>query len=262
VGGEDASGVAPVTAPAPTAVTLEPLFLALGSVALAAYARAPRGRAAPAWRKALFGLGLLLVVGAVNSPLETIAVNYLLVIHLLQNVMIADWAAPLLLLGLTPEMRVGLGRGFPRVLVAVTRPKVALPAWLVGWYGIHLALVYDYALRHTWALNVEHLLLLVLGLLFWWPVLSDEPHGLEPALAAAYLGAAFVGSAFLGLALTFSPTPFYDYYVEAPRLWGLSPAKDQNLGGVLMTGEQAIIFLVAIAYFVSRLVPQEETSRG
>ncbi|MDQ3891248.1 MAG: cytochrome c oxidase assembly protein [Actinomycetota bacterium] len=249
-----------MSAPAPTAVTLEPFFLALGSVALAAYARGARGRAAPWWRMALFGLGLLLVVGALNSPLETIAVDYLLLIHLLQNVMIADWAAPLLLLGLTAEMRVALARRFPRVLVALTRPKVALPAWLVGWYGIHLALVYDYALRHAWALNVEHLLLLVLGLLFWWPVLSDAPHALEPALAAGYLGAAFVGSVFLGLGLTFSPTPFYDYYVDAPRLWGLSSAEDQNLGGVLMSGEQAVIFLVAIAYFVSRLIPQEETS--
>ena len=38
-----------------------------------------------------------------------------------------------------------------------------------------------------------------------------------------YLGAAFVGSTFLGLGLTFAPTPFYDFYAEAPRLWGLSP---------------------------------------
>jgi cytochrome c oxidase assembly factor CtaG len=247
-----------VTAPEPTSVTLEPLFLALGAVAAVAYARAARGRDVPWWRSTLFGLGLLLAVGALNSPLETIAVHYLLLIHLLQNVMVADWAPPLLLLGLTPEMRTGLARLGGRALAAVTRPQVALPLWLVGWYGIHLALFYDYALRHAWALNLEHALLLGIGLVFWWPVLAGEPHGLAPPLAVGYLGVAFVGSAFLGLALTFSTSAFYDYYVAAPRLWGLSPEEDQNLGGVLMSAEQALIFLTAIGYFVARLIPEAE----
>jgi cytochrome c oxidase assembly factor CtaG len=247
-----------VTAPDPASFTLEPLFLALGAVAAGAYARAARGRRVPWWRTTLFALGLVLVVGALNSPLETVAVNYLLLVHLLQNVMIADWAPPLLLLGLTPEMRRALARRGGSRLAALTRPKVALPVWLVGWYGIHLALVYDYALRHAWALNLEHVLLLGIGLVFWWPVLAREPHDLEPALVVAYLGAAFVGSAFLGLALTFSTTPLYDFYAAAPRLWGLSPEEDQNLGGVLMSAEQAVIFLAAIAYFVAKLVPHDE----
>jgi cytochrome c oxidase assembly factor CtaG len=247
-----------VTAPDPSSVTLEPLFLALGALAATAYAGAARGRAIPRWRMTLFVLGLLLAVGALNSPLETIAVHYLLLIHLLQNVMIADWAPLLLLLGLTPEMRTALARHGGRALAALTRPKVALPVWLVGWYGIHLALVYDYALRHAWALNLEHLLFVAIGLVFWWPVLVGPRHGLPPALAVGYLGAAFVGSVFLGLALTFSTSPFYDYYVAAPRLWGLSPEEDQNLGGVLMSGEQAVVFLAAIGYFVSRLIPEEE----
>ena len=54
-----------------------------------------------------FFAGLLLVVVALNSPIETLAVHYLLLVHLLQNVMIADWAPPLLLLGLTPAMATG-----------------------------------------------------------------------------------------------------------------------------------------------------------
>ena len=247
-----------MSGPDPASFTLEPLFLALAAVAGWAYARAARAGGVPWWRAVLFGLGLLLVAGALNSPLETIATHYLLLVHLLQNVMIADWAPPLLLLGLTPAMRGALARRGESVLELLTRPKVALPLWLVGWYGIHLALLYDYALRHPWALNVEHLLLVAIGLLFWWPLLAREPDRLGPALAVGYLGAAFVGSAFLGLALTFSTTPFYDFYAEAPRLWGLSAEEDQNLGGVLMSAEQALVFLGAIAYFVTRLVPAEE----
>jgi cytochrome c oxidase assembly factor CtaG len=89
-------------------------------------------------------------------------------------------------------------------------------------------------------------------------VLAGEPHDVSVPVKIGYLGAAFVGSVFLGLGLTFSETPFYDFYAEAPRLWGLSPSQDQNFGGILMNAEQAAVFLAAILYFVLRLLPEEE----
>jgi cytochrome c oxidase assembly factor CtaG len=248
--------------PAPSSFSFEPLYLALAVVAAALYVRAAREERPPWWRLALFSLGLVLVVGALNSPLETIAVNYLLLFHLLQNVMIADWAPPLLILGLTPRMRAGIARRGGRPFALLTRPKVALPVWLVGWYGIHLALFYDFALEHVWTLNVEHALLIAIGFLFWWPVLADEPSDVGAPVKIGYLGAAFVGSVFLGLGLTFASTPFYDFYERAPRLWGISAEKDQNFGGILMNVEQAFVFLAAILYFVTRLIPEEERTRA
>ena len=246
-----------MSAPPASSFSFEPLFLALGAVASVVYWIAAR-RDPPGRRALLFALGLLLIVGALNSPLETIAVHYLLLIHLLQNVMIADWAPPLIVLGLTPAMRAAVARRGGPVFAWITRPKIALPVWLVAWYGIHLAIFYDFALRNPWALNVEHAVLIAVGLLFWWPVLAEEPHDVSVPVKIGYLGAAFVGSVFLGLGLTFSETPFYDFYAEAPRLWGLSPSQDQNFGGILMNAEQAAVFLAAILYFVVRLMPDEE----
>jgi cytochrome c oxidase assembly factor CtaG len=246
-----------VSAPPASSFSFEPLFLALTAVAAVLYWAAAR-RDPPGRRAFLFALGLLLIVGALNSPLETIAVNYLLLIHLLQNVMIADWAPPLILLGLTPAMRRAIARRGGPAFAWITRPKIALPAWLVAWYGIHLAVFYDFALRNPWALNIEHALLVAVGLLFWWPVLAGEPHDVSVPVKIGYLGAAFVGSVFLGLGLTFSETPFYDFYAEAPRLWGLSPSQDQNFGGILMNVEQAAVCLAAILYYVVRLMPEEE----
>jgi putative membrane protein len=248
--------------PAPSSFTFEPLFLALAAVAALLYVRAARGQRPPAWRIALFSLGLLLVVVALNSPLETIATNYLLLFHLLQNVMIADWAPPLLILGLTPTMRAAVARAGGRPFAVLTRPRIALPVWLVGWYAIHLALFYDFALRHAWTLNIEHLLLIAIGLVFWWPVLADEPVDIGAPVKIGYLGAAFVGATFLGLGLTFASTPFYDFYAEAPRLWGISAERDQNFGGILMNVEQAFVFLAAILYFVVKLIPEEEQTRA
>jgi cytochrome c oxidase assembly factor CtaG len=249
-----------MSAASPYAFSFEPLFLALGALALVLYGRAARAEPAPRGNIVLFVLGVLLIAGALNSPLETLAADYLLLVHLLQNVMIADWAPPLLILGLTPAMRAAVARRGGRPFAFLTRPKVALPVWLVGWYGIHLALFYDFALGNPWALNLEHALLVTIGFHFWWPVFSDEPHLLSTPLTIGYLGAGFVGSMFLGLALTFSQTPVYGYYTEVPRIWGLSAVQDQNFGGILMSTEQAIVFLAAITYFLVRLLREEEAA--
>jgi putative membrane protein len=245
--------------PAPWSFSWEPLFLALAVVAASVYARAARAARPSAARVVVFALGLALVVAALCSPLETIARHYLLLFHLLGNVMIADWAPPLLILGLTPEMRASIARRGGRPLGRITQPWVSLPVWLGVWYLVHLPGFYDYALRHIWALNVEHALLIAAGLLFWWTVFGGV---LSTAGTLAYLGVAFVASAFLGLAFIFSSSAFYDFYKDAPRLWGLSATKDQNLGGILMNAEQTVVFLAALSYFLVRLLDEEDLQHG
>lgn len=246
--------------PSPWSMTWEPLFAVLGLVTVVLYVRAwrtasPRPQRRRAW---CFGAGVAMIVLALNSPLETIAVEYLLLFHLLQNVIIADWGPPLLILGLTPAMRAGVAERLGGWFAAIVRPQIALPIWLVGWYTIHLGGVYDYALRNPWLLNVEHLVMIAIGLVFWWPVISDAPWRTATLVRIAYVFSAFVLSAFLGLALTFSPS-FYDYYATRPeRLWGISADQDQNLGGVLMTTEQALVLFAAIVWLLIRLFREEE----
>jgi putative membrane protein len=248
--------------PSPSSFTFEPLFLAIALAGGWGYWRLAKTVDRPSpLRVTLFVVGLLLVAVPLNSPLETIAIHYLLLIHLLQNVMIADWAPPLLVLGLTPAMRAAVAARGGSWLAWITRPRFVLPFWLVVWYGVHLPAFYDFALRHPLFLNVEHLLLLVAGLAFWWPVFSELPQRLSTALRLAYLGAAYVGSAFLSLALIFSASAFYGFYEAAPRLWGLSADKDQNLGGILMNGEQMLVFFVALSYFLMRLLAEEEEAQ-
>ena len=237
----------------PTDFSFEPLYLGLAVLAAALYVRAARQDPPPRWKAVSFGMGLFLVAASLNSPLETIAAERLLLVHLMQNALIADIAPLLVLLGLTPAMRGTLERrGAHRI-----RARYALPAWLIAWYGTHLAGFYNWALDTGWALNVEHGLLILGGLLFWWPIVSGR---LSAPAGLAYLGAGFVASSFLGLALIFSSRPFYSFYVHAPRLWGLSPARDQNLGGILMNAEQTIVFLLAIGWYVWRLLEEEHLS--
>ena len=239
----------------PTDFSFEPLYLVLAAIAAGFYvATWLRGDRVATWRIACFAAGLVLVAASLNSPLETIAAKRLLLIHLLQNGLIADIAPPLLLLGLTPALRATLNAHGARHI----RARFALPAWLLAWYGTHAAGFYEWALRTGWGLNIEHGLLILGGLLFWWPLVSGR---LSTPAALAYLGAGFVASSFLGLAFIFSSRPFYSFYEHAPRLWGLSPARDQNLGGILMNAEQTLVFLLAICWYVWRLL-EEENAEG
>ena len=233
-----------------TAFSFEPLFLALALAAALLYWRAARAESPPRWRAVAFASGLFLIVASLNSPLETIAAHYLLLMHLLQNALIADVAPLLVVLGLTPLMRQKVGRLGPDRI----RPWWILPIWLAAWYLTHLAPFYDWALRTGWGLNVEHAILIGVGLLFWWPIVSGR---LTPPAGLGYLAVAFIGSSFLGLAYIFSSSPFYAFYEHAPRLWGLSVVRDQNLGGIFMNGEQTLVFLVAIGWFVMRLLDEE-----
>jgi cytochrome c oxidase assembly factor CtaG len=237
-----------------TAFSFEPVFLALAAAAGTLYWREARAAAPPRWRIVVFASGVFLIAASLNSPLETIASKYLLLMHLLQNALIADVAPLFVVLGLTPQMRGKLARrGLGRL-----RSRWILPFWLGAWYLTHLAPFYNWALRTGWGLNLEHGILIAAGLLFWWPIVSGR---LSPPAGLGYLAVAFIGSSFLGLAYIFSSSPFYSFYEHAPRLWGLSPARDQNLGGILMNGEQTLVFLLAIGWFVVRLLDEEHATR-
>jgi cytochrome c oxidase assembly factor CtaG len=234
----------------PGRFSFEPVYLVLTATAAVAYARAARRDRPNGWRIASFVTGLVLIAASLNSPMETIAAKRLLLFHLVQNALIADIAPLLILLGLTPAMKRWIGRhGGDRI-----RARWAILAWVVAWYGTHLAGFYDWALRAGWALDLEHGILIAAGFLFWWPLVSGR---LSAPAALAYLGAGFVAASFLGLAFIFSTHPFYSYYEHAPRLWGFSPTRDQNLGGIAMNTEQTLVFLVAIGWYISRILAEE-----
>lgn len=224
----------------------------------AAYGVALRRFPGPPWRVACFAGAMLLVLAVTITPLETLALRYLLVVHLLQNVVLAEWAPLLLVLGVPPALAARLVR--PRAIRIATHPLVALPIWLSNYLLWHLPWIYDAALRHPHSLlHLEHALYVLTGVAMWWSVLHDEPHRLGAGARAAYVFAAFVLGSPLGLVIALVPSAMYEFYVEAPmRLWGLSALADQQLGGMFMAVEQAAVFFAVFAYWFWRFVAEEE----
>ena len=89
------------------------------------YLFAARRFPAARWRIACFAAGLLLILAAFVTPLHTLSMHYLLSAHLLQNVVLAEWAPALCVLGLPPGLAAAAGTS-ARVRF-LTHPFVALP---------------------------------------------------------------------------------------------------------------------------------------
>jgi cytochrome c oxidase assembly factor CtaG len=222
------------------------------------YVLAVRRFPAPAWRVVCFAVAMVLLLAVTITPLETIAMNYLLVVHLLQNVVLAEWAPLLVVLALPPALASTLAE-VPFVR-ALTHPAVALPLWLLNYMVWHLPWLYDTALENPHSLlHLEHALYFATGVAMWWSVVQDEPHRLGPGVRAGVVFAAFMLGSPIGLVIALVPDAIYDFYVDAPeRLWGLSPLQDQQLAGVLMSVEQAVVFFAVFAVFFLRFLAEEE----
>jgi cytochrome c oxidase assembly factor CtaG len=222
-----------------------------------AYALAIQRAPAPRWRIVCFAAGLALILVVSITPIQTIALHYLLSVHLLQNVVLAEWAPALCVLGLPPALAAAIGR-LP-LAKQLTWPPVALAVWLAVYFAWHVPAAYDAALRHqATLLHLEHGCYFGAGCLVWWPVLQSHPRRLSDGGRAAYLFAAFLLASPLGLLLALIPEPVYSFYEDGPGLWGLSPLTDQQIAGVSMAFEQAAVFFAASTFFFLRFLGGEE----
>jgi len=146
-----------------------------------------------------------------------------------------------------------------RVWHAAVHPVVALPLWLANYFAWHVPPIYDAALDHqSWLIHVEHACYFATGVLMWWPLLQNVPRRLHSGARAGYAFAAFVLASPIGLLLALLPRPVYDYYADVTtRVWGLTPLADQELGGVTMASEQALVLFVVFLFWFRRFLAEE-----
>jgi putative membrane protein len=241
--------------PDPYTWTVHPEATAAVALLVLAYVWALRRHRAERWRLACFALATLLLLATAVTPIDSLS-YHLLLVHLLQNVILAEWAPALLVLAVPPTLAEVLGRARPVRLL--TQPWVALPLWAATYALWHLPPAYDAALEHAVLLHAEHASYLAAGVLLWWPVLQRAPHRLPTGIRAGYVFAAFVLAAPIGLLLLLLPDAVYDFYADEPGLWGLSALTDQQLAGIAMTGEQALVFFAVFGVLFFRWLREEE----
>ena len=200
-----------------------------------------------------FGLGLLTLWVALETPIDTISDHYLDSVHMLQHVLLGFVAPPLMLLGLSPQMAGWLATiPFVRAITEPIAAQVIAAFVMIAW---HLPSLYDATLRSESLHVIEHLTFIGSGLVLYWPILeATSAHArwrLSPGLKLLYLLAATLPQDAVALVLLFSREPFYEFYVRVPRLVdSLTPIIDQTLAGaVLMVLGKATFLVAGLAVF-------------
>jgi putative membrane protein len=201
-----------------------------------------------------FGLGLVTLWVALETPIDTISDYYLDSVHMLQHVLLGFVAPPLMLLGLSPGMVARLIRA--PGLRAITEPvpaQIVAGVVMIGW---HVPALYDATLYSGLLHVVEHVMFIAAGLVMYWPMLQVTSAyarwQLSPGARLLYMLVATLPQDGVALALLFSRVPFYEYYTHVPRLVrSLDPLTDQTVAGaVLMVFGKATIGIAAAAVFI------------
>jgi cytochrome c oxidase assembly factor CtaG len=219
-------------------------------------------REAPTRRLVSFMAGLVVVLIAVVSPVDRLA-EQLFSMHMVQHMLLLDLAPILCLLGLT---RVLLRPATKRLQYVERRAgPFGHPMFAAVLYGStmwiwHIPALYDGALEHPVVHVLEHMTFTIAGGLYWWHLLSPirsrrRMGGLGPL---AYMGTTKLSLGILGIGLTFAPTVFYDFYANQPEYWGLSHLADQQVGGMIMALEQAVIMGAAFCLLFIRMLAESE----
>lgn len=239
---------------------LEPPLLAEAGLVVAAYALrahslARRSRPVPAWRQGCFYLGVLLLLAALVSPIDTIGESRAFWVHMAQHLLIGDLAPLAILLGLTgPLLRPVLAVPIVSRLRILAMPLVALPLWALALYAWHLPALYEAALEHPALHALEHLSFFAGGMVMWAAVIEPipGPGWFGAGAKAAYVLAVRTLAAVLASVFIWAGTPLYPGYGPAERAWGISPLTDQQIAGAIMFIEGAIVTLAVFAWLFLR----------
>ncbi|GAA4574543.1 hypothetical protein GCM10023176_41770 [Micromonospora coerulea] len=221
------------------------------------------GRVVAGWRVAAFGVGVLTVLAAEQSPVHELAQSSFAG-HMAQHMVLLLVAGPLLAAG-AAGLPLSLAAPVPlrrllarwRVAPAVRRLRRSTTyALLAGggqtvvlWFW-HLPGPYAAAVDRPAVHAAEHLSLLATAWLFWAPVLGPPRHRPPAPVTVLLLVGAMLPASALGAVLTFAPAPVYP-----DRMLGADPLADQQLAGLLMWAPMDLVVLVvALTVFLRWLL--------
>lgn len=229
----------------------------------------------PSWRWVSFIAGILSLLVAVSSPLDTFS-DRLLIIHMAQHFVLMSIAPPLIVFGspVVPMLR-GLPLWFVRPVLgplirlrwlreffhALVQPKAAWLLMNLAYIGWHIPAAYEAALANENIHNVEHACFFFTSVLFWWPIIEPWPSRLQTSrwMLLPYLLGADIVNTGISAFLVFAGRLAYPSYGEQPRMFGLSALADQAAAGAFMWVLGSIVFLIPAFAITMQLLSRRKT---
>lgn len=225
------------------------------------------GAASQPWRLSLLVQGLLALWIALDWPVGALGGGYLASLHMMQFLLIALVAPPLLLLGVHAEVWERLARRSPGWLEASTTPLLGLVALNAVVVLTHLPAIADPMMASQLGSFTIDMLWLVAGTMFWWPLVAPVPARprFSPPVRMGYLVLGIMFSPVtivLVAVLVFNEHPLFATYELAPRVGGLDSVLDHQIAGLLMSVGGAIITLVGMTTIFFRWAKESEAIDG
>jgi putative membrane protein len=228
-----------------------------------------RGVHVPWFQVAAFQGAILLWIAGLVWPVDAYE-DELLSAHMTQHVLIADLAAPLLLMGIRNPV---LGFILPRpALVTLARtgwlrrgwrrlrtPLVAVPVYVLVFYGWHLGPAFEAAVRHPLVHALQHMSLIAAAILVWWPALEPKRRRVPGDLwkVPYVLGARFL-TMFLGMSLVVVRVPVYAAVYGRGERHGMTALADQQLAAGIMISVDIVVMVAALCFFFARAASDSE----
>jgi cytochrome c oxidase assembly factor CtaG len=235
------------------------LLCELAAAGIAYAVGAGRVRRWPAARTAAF-MAALAAIGLALVGLDG-AAHRTLTAHMVQHLLLAFVAAPLLVTG--SPLALALRATGARARRALAGPALAHP--VVGWVALpatmavtHFSGIYQAALEHPVLHAAEHIAYLGAAVLFWRPVLGADPvpHRPGPVTRLLYLALAAGPLAVVGVALSASRRPWYPAYAGRP-----GALADQHAAGSIMWVGGGVAFAAIVVLTTWAAVEREHRRR-
>ena len=227
---------------------------------------ARRSGGAPPARRWAFAGGVAGLWVALDWPLGALAAGYLASVHMVQFLLVALVAPPLLLLSI-PDPAWARLAARPVVVGALerlTRPIVAVLVFNALVWITHWPRLVDGLMSHQAGSFLIDMLWILAGFVFWWPVVGRVPVRARFGYArkVAYLILATVANTGVFIYLTFSHLPVYATYELAPPIPWITSREDQQVAGLLMKMGGGLVLWTAIAILFARWYQAEEGLSG
>jgi cytochrome c oxidase assembly factor CtaG len=236
-------------------------------------ARRHPARRWPAWRTGMFLGGLAIVVLATQSGIGVYD-DVLFWDHMVQHLMLIMVAPPLLIFGQPITLLMHASRNplhswakrilRSRVARFLTWPVFGCLAYTVTVIGTHLTGFASLVRTNQEVHNAEHALFLVVGYLFFLPILGREPirWRLTYPVRFVILVLLMPVDTFTGLVLGYGSAGTPGVPAGPRPAWAPAPVSDLHLGGAVMwIGGDAIMFgLMMLVYLMWSLDDRAATS--
>jgi putative membrane protein len=236
----------------------------LVAVLVAWYVRlARRSGGATAGRRWAFAGGVASLWVALDWPVGALAAGYLASVHMIQFLLVALVAPPLLLLSIPDAAWARLAqRPIAGPLERLTRPIVAVAVFNALVWLTHWPRMVDGLMSYQAGSFLIDMLWILAGFVFWWPVVARVPA--RPRFGyprkVAYLILATVANTGVFIYLTFSHLPVYATYELAPPIPWITAREDQQAAGLLMKMGGGLVLWTAIGILFGRWYQAEEGS--